>query len=54
MDDNAMHQCQCPVCVSDIDHPHRLLHEQLNLLLHRLDEQERRWLAGLEGKWGRF
>ncbi len=50
MDDNAMHQCQCPACIRDTDHPQRLLHGQLNLLLHRLDEQERRWVAGLESK----
>jgi len=50
MDDNAIHQCQCPACLSDTDHPQRLLHEQMNLLLQRLDEQERRWVAGLESK----
>jgi hypothetical protein len=50
MDDNAIHQCQCPVCLGDANHPQRLLHEQMNLLLQRLDEQERRWVAGLESK----
>src|SRR5260370_8961090 len=50
MDDHAIHQCQCPACLSDTDHPQRLLHEQMNLLLQRLDEQERRWVAGLESK----
>jgi len=50
MDDNAMHQCECPACISDTNHSQRLLHEQMNLLLHRLDEQERRWVAGLESK----
>src|SRR5258708_26277 len=50
MDDNAIHQCQCPACLSDADDSERLLHEQLNLLLQRLDEQERRWVAGLESK----
>ena len=50
MDDHAIHQCQCPACLSDADHSERLLHEQMNLLLQRLDEQERRWVAGLESK----
>jgi hypothetical protein len=52
MDDNdkAIHQCQCPVCLGNTDHSQRLLHEQMNLLLQRLDEQERRWVAGLESK----
>src|ERR1700736_2203837 len=50
MDDKAIHQCQCPVCLGDSNHPQRLLHEQMNLLLQRLDEQERRWVAGLESK----
>src|SRR5437588_510369 len=50
MDDNAIHQCQCPVCLGDTNHSQRLLHEQMNLLLQRLDEQERRWVAGLESK----
>ena len=50
MGDNAIHQCQCPACRSDADHSDRLLHEQMNLLLQRLDEQQRRWVAGLESK----
>jgi hypothetical protein len=50
MGDHAIHQCQCPVCLSEVDHPHRVLHQQLNLLLQRLDEQERRWVAALESK----
>jgi hypothetical protein len=50
MDDNPIHQCQCAACLSDTDRPQQLLHEQLNLLLQRLDEQERRWVAGLESK----
>ena len=50
MDDNAIHQCQCAACLNDADHPERRLHEQMNLLFHRLDEQQRRWVAGLESK----
>jgi hypothetical protein len=50
MDDTAIHQCQCPACLGGSDHAERSLHEQINLLLHRLDEQQRRWFAGLESK----
>ena len=44
-----VHQCQCPHCVAGpADHPDRLIHQRLNLLLARLDECQRRWLAALE------
>jgi hypothetical protein len=49
-----VHQCQCPRCLGDGDHPDRLLHQRLNLLLSRLDEQQRRWVVALEsGRVGR-
>jgi hypothetical protein len=50
MDDSAIHQCQCPACRDNTDFAQKVLHEQMNLLLHRLDEQQRRWFAGLESK----
>ena len=40
--------CQCPVCREGIDHPERTRHQQINLLLSRLDEQQRRWYVALE------
>jgi hypothetical protein len=46
----TVHQCQCPDCLQPIDHPHKELHHQLNVLLARLDEQQRRWLAAWEAK----
>jgi len=45
-----VHQCHCPLCIRDGDHPNRLLHCHLNLLLSRLNEQQRRWLAALESE----
>lgn len=42
------HQCGCKPCRDGIDHPDRQDHAQLNALLDRLDEQQRRWLAGRE------
>jgi hypothetical protein len=50
MDDNAIHECQCSACLNDTDHRQRQLHEQMNLLFERLDEQQRRWVAALESK----
>ena len=45
-----IHQCQCPDCLQSADHPHWEFHLQLNLLLSRLDEPQRRWLAALESQ----
>ncbi len=39
--------CGCPACLAG-DHPERDDHRQLNLLLSRMDEQQRRWLAARE------
>jgi hypothetical protein len=33
-----------------VDHPDRVLHARLNLLLSRLDEQQRRWLVAWESQ----
>jgi hypothetical protein len=40
--------CACPVCQEGTDHPDRALHQQINLLLSRLDEPQRRWYAAVE------
>src|SRR5438067_12457759 len=40
--------CQCPPCQVGAAHPDRVLHEQMNLLLSRLNEAERRWYAAVE------
>jgi hypothetical protein len=40
--------CQCPRCRAGEAHPARVLHEQMNLLLSRLDEPQRRWYAAVE------
>ena len=45
MDDVTIHACQCAACLSSGDHPDRELHGQLNLLLSRLNEQQRTRLA---------
>jgi hypothetical protein len=43
----AVHECVCAACRAG-DHPQREDHRQLNLLLSRLDEQQRRWIAARE------
>ena len=42
------HRCGCAVCRAGLDDPARDEHRQLNALLDRLDEQQRRWVAGRE------
>ena len=43
-----VHQCQGPHCQQDAAPPDQALHYQMNLLLSRLDEQQRRWYAAVE------
>ena len=54
MSKKIVHQCECPNCQQPDDHPDKKLHYQMNLLLSRLDEQQRRWYAAIEAiKLGR-
>jgi hypothetical protein len=48
MPQQDVHRCQCPDCLNPADDPGRDLHRQMNLLLSRLDEQQRRWYAAVE------
>ena len=50
MSAEPIHQCQCPNCQQPDGHPDKELHHQMNLLLSRLDEQQRRWYVALEAK----
>ena len=43
----TVHQCTCPACQAG-EHPKQDDHRHLNLILSRLDEQQRRWVAGRE------
>ena len=48
-----MHQCKCEKCQLEPIQPEREMHRQINLLLSRLDEQQRRWYLGLQAQqWG--
>lgn len=44
-----VHECDCTACQAG-DQTERDDHRQLNLLLSRLDEQQRRWVAGREAR----
>jgi len=50
MPTRPLHQCQCAACLQETDHPERLIHQQINLFLSRLDEQQRRWYAAVEAQ----
>ncbi len=43
----AVYECGCAACRAG-EHPDRDDHRHLNLLLSRLDEQQRRWVAARE------
>ncbi len=47
---DAIYQCECPLCQSEDAHPEQALHHQMNLLMSRMDEQQRRWYSALEAK----
>ncbi len=43
-----VHRCLCALCQREETAATRAHHEQMNLVLSRLDEQQRRWSAALE------
>ena len=45
MQEAVLDQCQCPHCAQAGEHPDKERHRQLNLLLSRCDEQQRRWIV---------
>ena len=45
-----IHQCKCEKCQLEPVQPEREMHRQINLLLSRLDEQQRRWYLGLQAQ----
>jgi hypothetical protein len=48
MPNSSVYVCQCPTCQQPEDHPDKQIHVQMNLLLSRLDEQQRRWYVAVE------
>ena len=45
---SEIHRCECELCQSGEESTVQRLHYQINLLMGRLDEQQRRWYAALE------
>ncbi len=43
-----VHVCECSLCCSSGEHPEKEQHAQLNLLISRFDEQQRRWFVAFE------
>lgn len=45
-----IYQCQCENCQQSEYHPDKKNHHLMNLLLSRLDEQQRRWYVAVEAE----
>lgn len=45
-----VYQCQCENCQQHEYHPDQKNHHLMNLLLSRLDEQQRRWYVAVEAE----
>jgi len=45
---SAVRVCRCPTCRQPGEPSDKKLHQQMNLLLSRLDEQQRRWYVAVE------
>jgi predicted transcriptional regulator len=43
-----VHKCQCNQCQEEANHTDKIFHRQMNLLISRLDEQQRRWYIAVE------
>lgn len=50
MGESQVHECQCSDCQQAAEHSEKARHHRMNLLLSRLDEQQRRWYVGLEAE----
>jgi len=42
-----IHECECEICQTGQNQAVRAHHEQINLLLSRLNEAQQRWYAGV-------
>ena len=48
METKAIHQCQCKKCCEKGESKEKQLHHQINVVMSRLDEQQKRWYAAVE------
>lgn len=42
-----INQYTCEICRLAVEHPEQVRHHHINLLMSRLDEQQRRWFAAV-------
>jgi hypothetical protein len=50
MGSTPIHQCTCVQCQQETAHPEQALHRRINLLVSRLDEQQRRRYVAMEAE----
>ena len=50
MSSKPIHTCKCDVCQQAEPDAVKEVHHQMNVLMSRLDEQQRRWYAAVEAK----
>ena len=50
MPEEKIHECECPKCQSGEEHSGKEHHSRMNLLMSRMDEQQRRWYAAVEAR----
>ena len=48
MKENQIHQCECELCQQGDSTHEQKIHHQINIVMSRLDEQQRRWYAAVE------
>jgi hypothetical protein len=48
MSEPTTYLCRCDACLQPGYHPEKIIHARINLLLSRLDEQQRRWYVAVE------
>src|ERR1700678_2208199 len=48
MQEASIHVCPCEACRGPDSCPDKLLHRRINLLVSRMDEQQRRWYVASE------
>ena len=44
----TIHECQCRICLEEKETSEKMIHHQTNVVMSRLDEQQRRWYAAVE------
>ena len=50
METEVVRACQCPGCLSEAPFADREYHRQMNLLVSRLNEAQRRWYLAVEAQ----